>query len=101
MAGLILINAGALTWPDSALQREPRLAGGVSVEQGGISRVIICSCNVLSDHQVRNLVAAPEAPRTAAQVFGGLGCDPECGRCTRTIRRVVADAVQQAAMIEP
>jgi bacterioferritin-associated ferredoxin len=63
--------------------------------------VIICSCNVLSDHEVRSLVTAPEAPRTAAQVFGCLGCDPECGCCARTIRRIVADVVERAASAEP
>jgi bacterioferritin-associated ferredoxin len=58
--------------------------------------MIICSCNVLSDHDVRSLVAAPDAPRTTAQVFGCLGCSPECGRCARTIRQIVADVVDRA-----
>ncbi len=55
--------------------------------------MIICSCNVLSDHDVRSAVAAPDAPRTAAQVHRCLGCSPECGRCAHTIRQIVADAV--------
>ena len=62
--------------------------------------MIICSCNVLSDHDVRSLAAAPEAPRTAAQVYGGLGCSPECGRCARTIRRIVADATSRAGIAD-
>ncbi len=55
--------------------------------------MIVCSCNVLSDHAVRSAIAAPDAPRTAAQVHRCLGCTPECGRCTPTIRQIVADAV--------
>ena len=55
--------------------------------------MIICSCNVLSDQDVRSIVGAPDAPRTAAQVHRCLGCSPECGRCARTIRQIVADAV--------
>ena len=54
--------------------------------------MIICSCNVLSDHAVRSVHAVPAAPRTAAQVHRCLGCSPECGRCAPTIRRIVADA---------
>jgi bacterioferritin-associated ferredoxin len=54
--------------------------------------MIICSCNVLSDHDVRSAAATPGAPRTAAQVYGCLRCSPECGRCARTIRRIVAAA---------
>jgi bacterioferritin-associated ferredoxin len=67
-----------------------------STLSSGTGAMIICSCNVLSDHDVRSLVAATDAPRTAAQVYGCLGCSPECGRCARTIRRIVADAVDRA-----
>ncbi len=55
--------------------------------------MIICSCNVLSDNDVRSVIAAPDAPRTAAQIHRCLGCTPECGRCTPSIRKIVADAV--------
>jgi bacterioferritin-associated ferredoxin len=41
---------------------------------------------------VRSVVVAPDAPRTAAQVHRCLGCSPECGRCTPTIRQIVAAA---------
>jgi bacterioferritin-associated ferredoxin len=54
--------------------------------------MIICSCNVLSDQDVRSVVAAPDSPRTAAQVHRCLGCSPECGRCAPTIRQIVAAA---------
>jgi len=55
--------------------------------------MIICSCNVLSDQDVRTVIGAPDAPRTAAQIHRCLGCTPECGRCTRTIRQIVGDAL--------
>ena len=67
------------------------------VPVGGFGAMIICSCNVLSDQAVRSAVAAPDAPRTAAQVHRCLGCSPECGRCAPTIRRIVADAARAAA----
>lgn len=50
--------------------------------------MIICSCNVLSDDDVRNATQSPAAPRTAGQVYSCLGCRPQCGRCVRTVRSV-------------
>ena len=59
----------------------------------GMSAVmIVCSCNVLSDTQVRAAVA-DATPRSAAQVYGCLGCSPQCGRCARTIRRIMDEAL--------
>jgi bacterioferritin-associated ferredoxin len=54
--------------------------------------MIVCSCNVLSDTQVRDAVA-DTAPRSAAEVYGCLGCSPQCGRCARTIRRIMDEAL--------
>jgi bacterioferritin-associated ferredoxin len=59
--------------------------------------MIVCSCNVLSDHDVRTAVGAPEPPRTAGQVYGCLGCSAQCGRCARTIRRIMDEALAGAA----
>ena len=55
--------------------------------------MIVCSCNVLSDHDVRAVIGAEQTPRTTGQVYGCLGCSPQCGRCARTIRRIMDDAV--------
>jgi bacterioferritin-associated ferredoxin len=54
--------------------------------------MIVCSCNVLSDHDVRT-VAAAQSPRTTGQVYGCLGCSAQCGRCARTIRRIMDEAL--------
>jgi len=59
--------------------------------------MIICSCNVLSDDEVRNALAGSDLPpRTAGQVYGCLGCSPQCGRCARTIRRIMDEALAGA-----
>ena len=55
--------------------------------------MIVCSCNVLTDRDVRTAVTGSEPPRTAGQVYGCLGCSPQCGRCARTIRRIMDEAV--------
>jgi bacterioferritin-associated ferredoxin len=53
--------------------------------------MIICSCNVLSDHDVRSMVRNA-APRTTYQVYGCLGCSAQCGRCAHTIRKIMDEA---------
>ena len=55
--------------------------------------MIICSCNVLSESEVRTAISAtPDRPRTAGQVYGCLGCSAQCGRCARTIKRIMEEA---------
>jgi bacterioferritin-associated ferredoxin len=52
--------------------------------------MIVCSCNVLTDHDVRSAMSGTdELPRTAHQVYGCLGCRVECGRCVATIRKII------------
>jgi bacterioferritin-associated ferredoxin len=41
---------------------------------------------------VRTVVAGA-APRTPGQVYGCLGCSPQCGRCARTIQRIMDEAL--------
>jgi len=54
--------------------------------------MIICSCNVFTDSDVRDAVNEA-APRTCGQVYGCLGCSPQCGRCARTIKRIMEEAL--------
>jgi bacterioferritin-associated ferredoxin len=57
--------------------------------------MIICSCNVLSDHEVRSVVHSA-APNTTCQVYGCLGCSAQCGRCARSIRKIMDEALAGA-----
>jgi bacterioferritin-associated ferredoxin len=60
--------------------------------------MIVCSCNVLSDDDVRNAVnAAEQLPRNAKQIYRCLGCSAECGRCARTIKTIIDDALGACA----
>jgi bacterioferritin-associated ferredoxin len=60
--------------------------------------MIVCSCNVLSDHDVRNAVSSAEGvPRNAKQLYGCLGCSAECGRCARTIKTIIDEALGPCA----
>jgi bacterioferritin-associated ferredoxin len=60
--------------------------------------MIVCSCNVLSDHDVRSAVeSARDLPRNAKQIYGCLGCSAECGRCARTIKTIIDEALGACA----
>jgi bacterioferritin-associated ferredoxin len=50
--------------------------------------MMICSCNVLSDHEVRFAVAANNPLRTIGRLFRYLGCTAQCGRCAQSIKRI-------------
>jgi bacterioferritin-associated ferredoxin len=74
----------------------------MQAEVPGSSSMIVCSCNVLSDQDVRRVLASEATPQTALEVYGCLGCSVQCGRCARTIRLIMdeataADAVEVCA----
>jgi len=54
--------------------------------------MIICSCNVISENQVRDCLRRPCAPDRVRDVFAALGKPPQCGRCARTITHLVKEA---------
>ena len=59
--------------------------------------MIVCSCNVLTDDDVRTVVRTQARPRSTGQVYGCLGCSAQCGRCARTIRKIMDEALDAAA----
>jgi bacterioferritin-associated ferredoxin len=59
--------------------------------------MIVCSCNVLTDGDVRACLKGSGCPRTPAEVYRCLGCSPECGHCARTIRGIMDKALAAAA----
>jgi bacterioferritin-associated ferredoxin len=56
--------------------------------------MIVCSCNVFSDHQVRSAVA--QEARRMSQVYACLGCRAQCGRCANTIKRIMDETGRSA-----
>jgi bacterioferritin-associated ferredoxin len=59
--------------------------------------MIVCSCNVLSDGEVRD-AARTAARRSTSHVYGCLGCSAQCGRCARTIRKIIDEALGGAKL---
>ncbi len=62
--------------------------------------MILCSCNVISDNAVRESLASPNPPRTPSQVHRHLGCKAQCGRCVRSIREMLGQAVPDCPAAE-
>jgi bacterioferritin-associated ferredoxin len=54
--------------------------------------MIICSCNVISDHEVRGAVVSAEVELcSTAQVYDCLGCLVQCGRCSGLVRKILEE----------
>ncbi|AMJ62084.1 hypothetical protein AXW83_18860 [Bosea sp. PAMC 26642] len=55
--------------------------------------MIVCSCNVISCRQIKGMIAPDgSGPATAGQAYDCLGCSPNCGRCARVVRSILAEA---------
>jgi bacterioferritin-associated ferredoxin len=64
--------------------------------------MIICSCNFLTDREVRTMVTtAVRPPTTPGQVYKCLGCRPKCGRCARSISLIMDEALESSRFIHP
>ncbi len=53
--------------------------------------MIVCSCNVLSDTQVRSAITSAAPRPRMSYVYASLGCAAECGRCAHTIKIILED----------
>src|ERR1700751_4831761 len=56
-------------------------------DASGGAEMIVCSCNVFSDHQVRSVVAKETRRPRVSEVYASIGCSAQCGRCAHTIKR--------------
>jgi bacterioferritin-associated ferredoxin len=50
--------------------------------------MVVCSCNVFNDAQVRAVIASAKTPRMS-QVYASLGCAAQCGCCAHTIKSIM------------
>ncbi len=54
--------------------------------------MIVCSCNVIADSEIRAALNSGACPRTPSAVYKCLGCSLNCGRCIATVRTVINEA---------
>jgi bacterioferritin-associated ferredoxin len=52
--------------------------------------MIVCSCHVVTEREVRDAIEALSSP-TMSQVYRELDHKPQCGRCTHTVRRIMSE----------
>jgi bacterioferritin-associated ferredoxin len=58
--------------------------------------MIVCSCNVFSDQQLRSTLAKATQRLTMSQIYDRLGRHAQCGRCAHTIRRIMEQVASRA-----
>ena len=55
--------------------------------------MIVCSCNVFSENEVRRALGRAVRPPRVSQVYACLGYARQCGRCARTIKKIMDEAL--------
>jgi len=53
--------------------------------------MIVCSCNVFTDHQLRPTLANATQRLRMSQIYDCLGGSARCGRCAHTIKRIMGE----------
>lgn len=54
--------------------------------------MIVCSCNIISDHDIRGVVVSTsEELCSTAQIYGCLGCSVRCGLCSHSVRQILEE----------
>jgi bacterioferritin-associated ferredoxin len=56
------------------------------------SWMIVCSCNILTERDIRASIATLDGPRRVCDVYASLGCAPKCGGCASTICALISEA---------
>ena len=51
--------------------------------------MIVCSCNVFSDAEIRGVVANSAGRPRTSRVYASLGCTAKCGRCAHTVNAII------------
>jgi bacterioferritin-associated ferredoxin len=58
--------------------------------------MVVCSCNFLSDSQIKSALSGAPCPRMSG-VYAALGCAAQCGRCAHTIRHMLEEIKRYVA----
>lgn len=57
--------------------------------------MIVCSCNRLTDADIRAALERPNAPERVRDVYAACGCVVKCGGCAGTINRLIEIAAKE------
>ena len=53
--------------------------------------MIVCSCNLLTEAEIREALEHPEGPRCVRDVYDSCGCAPVCGGCAGAIAKMLEE----------
>lgn len=62
--------------------------------------MIICSCNVLSDAQIRSAITSAIPRPRMSGIYASAGCAAKCGRCAHTIKSMIEE-IRHLVTTEP
>jgi len=54
--------------------------------------MIVCSCNLLTEAEIREALRRPEGPGCVRDVYEACGCAPVCGGCAGAIAKMLEEA---------
>jgi bacterioferritin-associated ferredoxin len=58
--------------------------------------MIVCSCNVFSEQQIRSALAKAPQRLRMSQIYDCLGGSAQCGQCAHTIKGIMEQAANRA-----
>ena len=61
--------------------------------------MIVCSCNVFSDQQLRSTLAEATQRLRMSQIYDCLGSSVQCGRCAHTIKRIMSSQLRSGVSV--
>jgi bacterioferritin-associated ferredoxin len=61
--------------------------------------MIVCSCNVFSDQQVRSTLAEAAQQLRMSQIYDCLGSGTRCGRCAHTIKQIMSGKLRSGVSV--
>ena len=77
---------------DEMGQQRTKSARAMPESQKAQIGMIICSCNVISDHDVREAFLSADVELwSTAQLYNCLGCLVQCGLCSRSVGRTLQE----------
>jgi len=63
--------------------------------------MIVCSCNLITEAEIRHALGRPDGPDCVRDVYESCGCAPVCGGCAGAIAKLLeetrADALYSRA----
>lgn len=58
--------------------------------------MIVCSCNLLTEAEIREALSQPDGPACVRDVYESCGCAPVCGGCAGAIANLLEEARAEA-----